>query len=141
MDSYSIDSERIFANGYSGGGETMSTVMGMEPGLFTRYLHCSSQWDGDLNVLVEAKTPVYLVIGENDEYYGSASTIATYQNIIGLYRNQGLSEDEINSLVTLDVKSHDYFSSQGISNQHGGGGQLFARDHHIMGWLFKFKGV
>lgn len=137
MDRYNIDSERVFANGYSGGGETMSTAMGMEPGLFTRYLHCSSQWDGDLNALVEARTPVYLVIGENDEYYGSASTIDTYQEIVGLYRNQGLSEDEIDSLVTLDVKSHNYFSSQGIGNEHGGGGQLFARDHYIMGWLFK----
>lgn len=30
---------------------------------------------------------------------------------------------------------HDYFTKQGISNKHGGGGS-FALDEEIMGWLF-----
>lgn len=136
IENFNIDKDRVFANGYSGGGETMSTAMGLEPGLFTRYLHCSSQWDGDLDALVDAKTPVYLVIGENDEYYGSPSTINTYNEIVNLYHDDGLSDDEIDSLIVLDVKSHGYFSSQGINNEHGGGARLFASDSNIMGWLF-----
>ncbi len=139
INDFNIDSNRIFANGYSGGGETMSTVMGMEPELFTRYLHCSSQWDGDLVTFSKARTPVCLAIGKNDEYYGSSSTISTYQKIVNLYLEQGLSETEITSLVTLDVKEHDYFSSHGIENEHGGGGRLFASDSSIMGWLFQKK--
>ena len=136
LDNLNIDEDRVFANGYSGGGETMSTTMGIEPTLFTRYLHCSSRWDGDLEALVESETPVYLVIGENDEYYGSKSTIETYNDIVELYRAEGLTEEKISSLVVLDVKNRDYFASQGMSNEHGGGGKLFASDPEIMGWLF-----
>ena len=40
---YNIDQERVYAEGYSGGGETMSQVMGMRPDLFTAYLQCFSQ--------------------------------------------------------------------------------------------------
>lgn len=137
LENYNIDRDRVYANGYSGGGETMSLVMGIEPELFTRYLHCSSRWDGDLNTLVDSRVPVYLVIGENDEYYGSESTIETYNTIVQLYEEDGLDNNTISSLVTLDVKEHDYFTSQGINNEHGGGGQLFSRDETIMGWLFQ----
>lgn len=38
-------------------------------------------------------------------------------------------------LLVLDVKEHEYFTDQGMSNEHGGGG-LFAYDEEIMGWLF-----
>lgn len=46
LDTYNIDRSRVYAEGYSGGGETMSRVMGMQPELYTAYLQCSSQWDG-----------------------------------------------------------------------------------------------
>ena len=136
LDSYNIDRNRVYANGYSGGGETMSGAMGIEPSLFSAYLHCSSTWDGDLNVLVDSETPVYIVIGENDEYYGSEPSIETYNQIVSLYERKGLSHDRINELVVLDVKNSEYFTSQGMNNQHGGGGYLFSRDSEIMGWLF-----
>ena len=137
LDHYHIDPKRVFAEGYSGGGETMSTAMGIEPGIFTRYLHCSSQWDGDLGVLTKSQTPVYLVVGERDEYYGSSPTISTYHQIRSLYEEKGLDEDAISKLVTLDVKGNEYFSSKAVTNQHGGGGYLFCRDEQIMTWLFQ----
>lgn len=136
LGNYNIDRNRVYANGYSGGGETMSGAMGIEPSLFGAYLHCSSIWDGDLNVLVDSETPVYIVIGENDEYYGSEPSIETYNQIVSLYERKGLSQDRINELVVLDVKNSEYFTSQGMNNQHGGGGYLFSRDSEIMGWLF-----
>ena len=43
----------------------MSRVMGKRPELFTAYLQCSSQWDG------------------------------AYENLYGLYREAGLSDEEI----------------------------------------------
>ena len=70
LNHYNIDSDRVYANGYSGGGETMSLALEKAPELFTAYLHCSSRWDGDFAPVVENRLPVYLVIGENDEYYG-----------------------------------------------------------------------
>ena len=135
LDAYNIDPEQVYAEGYSGGGETMSRVMGMRPELFTAYLQCSSQWDGDYAPVVQARVPVYFVIGESDEYYGPEPTQEAYDQFRALYREDGLSEEEIGDLLVLDIKDADYFRAGGAPNQHGGG-NLFARDPEIMGWLF-----
>ena len=132
---YNIDPEKVYAEGYSGGGETMSQVMGMRPELFTAYLQCSSQWDGAYEPVVESRTPVYLAVGESDEYYGFGPSEEAYENLYELYRQEGLSDEEIRELLVLDVKDADWFESRGWTNQHGGGG-LFASDEEIMGWLF-----
>lgn len=133
---YNIDQERVYAEGYSGGGETMSQVMGMRPDLFTAYLQCSSQWDGAYEPVVEARVPVYFVIGESDEYYGSGPSQEAYDSLRELYEQAGLSQAEIDQLLVLDIKDADYFRDGGAPNQHGGG-NLFAQDPEIMGWLFK----
>ena len=109
---YNIDSERVYAEGYSGGGETLSLVLEKRPELFAAGLLCSSQWDGEFEPLVRSRTPVYQS-----------------------YRDEGLSEEEIDGLLVLDVKAAEYFTDRGITVQHGGGG-LFAQDEEIMGWLF-----
>lgn len=133
--SYNIDEDHVYAEGYSGGGETMSLVMGKRPDLFTAYLHCSSQWDGAYEPVAESRTPVYLVVGESDEYYGSGPSEEAYRNLYDLYRQEGLTDEEISGLLVLDVKDADYFESRGVTVQHGGG-NLFAEDEEIMGWLF-----
>lgn len=130
-----IDPARVYIEGYSGGGETLSLALGMRPELYAAALHCSSQWDGDLAPVAEKRTPVYFAIGEDDEYYTSAPAKEACAQLRALYAAQGLAQDEIDALVVLDVKDADYFARQGVSNQHGGGG-LFARDEAIMGWLF-----
>lgn len=116
-------------------GETMSLVMEKRPELFTAYLQCSSQWDGDYEPVAESRTPVYLAVGESDEYYGQEPSREAYENLYDLYREKGLSDEEIGELLVLDVKDAEYFESRGMTNQHGGGG-LFAEDEDIMGWLF-----
>lgn len=136
LDTYNIDRDRVYAEGYSGGGETMSRVMGMRPELFTAYLQCSSQWDGGYDAVVKSRTPVYFAIGENDEYYGSEPSVRAYNAIHKLYEDEGLSDSEIDELLVLDVKPTSYFTDNGISNQHGYGGYLFVRDENTMGWLF-----
>lgn len=135
LEIYNIDPDRVYLEGYSGGGETGSLVMGMRPELYTAYLMVSSQWDGDLEVLAQAKTPVYLVTGEQDSYYGSDSMKNAADELRTLYEQQGLSEEEINRLLVLDVKPQSYFADRGISDQHGGG-MAIAKDEAIMGWLF-----
>ena len=135
LEAYNIDPDQVYANGYSGGGETMSRVLGMRPDLFTAYLHCSSQWDGSYEPVAEARVPVYLVVGEGDEYYGAGPTREAYDQLRALYQEAGLSEEEIGRLLVLDIKDADYFRAGGAPNQHGGG-NLFARDPEIMGWLF-----
>ena len=135
LDHYNIDRERVYAEGYSGGGETMSRVMGMQPDLFTAYLQCSSQWDGAYEPVVEARVPVYFVIGEGDEYYSAEPSREAYNRLHDLYTAAGLTEEEIGRLLVLDIKDADYFREGGAPSQHGGG-NLFAGDPEIMGWLF-----
>lgn len=133
---YRIDPTKVYINGYSGGGETLSIVLGKRPELFTAALMCSSQWDGTYQPVVSAKTPVYFVIGEDDEYYGSQPFRNAYKKLYELYKKQGLSEKQIKDLLVLDVKDSAYFAGTGIAYQHGGG-YLFCRDAEIMGWLFR----
>ena len=136
INTYNIDTTKVYAEGYSGGGETLSRVMGMRPDLYTAYLQCSSQWDGAYDAVVESQTPVYFVIGENDEYYGSEPSRNAYNEIHKRYEEQGLSDEEIDRLLVLDIKPTSYFTSQNVQNQHGGGGALFSHDDDIMRWLF-----
>ncbi len=135
LDHYRIDPSKVYINGYSGGGETLSLVLAKKPELYTAALMCSSKWDGAYEPVVEAKTPVYFVIGENDEYYGSSPFKEAYQKLHDLYEKQGLSETDIDKLVVLDVKGKDYFEGTPVTYQHGGG-YLFCRDKEIMEWLF-----
>lgn len=135
LENYNIDRSKVYANGFSGGGETMSIVVGKRPDLFTAYLQASSKWDGEFKPVAEQRLPVYFAIGENDEYYGSEPTKSAYDTLYALYEKQGLSKEEIDKLLVLDIKEHSYFTGRGMSNEHGGGG-LFAYDSDIMGWLF-----
>lgn len=136
LDHYNIDRKQVYISGYSGGGETLSLVLDSRPELYAAALMCSSRWDGGYETVVESQTPVYFVIGELDEYYGSEPFAGAYQEIRSRYEEEGLSEGEISSLVVLDIKPASYFTEAGVTNQHGGGGSLFCRDSEIMGWLF-----
>lgn len=68
LEAYNIDRTKVYGNGFSGGGETMSLVMGKRPDLFTAYLQVSSQWDGEYEPVVRQRLPIYFAIGRNDEY-------------------------------------------------------------------------
>lgn len=89
----------------------------------------------NLRKVAEEKTPIYFVIGEDDEYYGSEPAKKAFKDLCSFYKRKGLGRETINRLAVLDVKSAGYFSSGGVSYQHGGG-NLFAEDKDIMGWLF-----
>ncbi len=135
LEHYNIDRKKVYLHGFSGGGETGSLVMGKRPELFSAYLMTSSKWNGDLRVLANARTPVYMAIGEDDSYYGSDCLKQAYSDLYALYEAQGLSADEIRKLLILDVKEQEYFTKRGFTHQHGGG-MAFAEDESIMGWLF-----
>ncbi len=117
------------------GGETGSLVMEIAPELYTAFLHCSSKWDGDLEPLTEAMTPVYLATGIEDSYYGSSSVRETYEKLREMYEEKGLSEKQIEQLVVLDLKYQDWFDERNISDQHAAGA-YFAHEEGIMSWLF-----
>ena len=86
--------------------------------------------------MAQSRVPVRMVVGEADEYYGSAPARRAAKRLRGIYRQQGLAESDIDGLVVLDVKPTDYFAAGGVTNQYGQCGALFCRDPEIMGWLF-----
>ena len=83
--SYDVDTSRVYLEGFSGGGETGSLVMGMKPGLYTAFLAVSTRWDGDLEVLADSRTPVYLAVGEDDSYYGSGPLKRAYDELVDIF--------------------------------------------------------
>lgn len=135
IDNYAIDTNRIYLHGYSGGGETGSYMMGKEPELFAGVLLNSTQWDSDIDKLVNAETPLRLAVGEDDSYYGSEPLKEAYQNIHDAYVKKGLSEEEIDKILVLDVKQRQWFTERGYSDEHDGG-NAFAKDEETMQWLF-----
>ena len=58
-----------------------------------------------------------------------------YAKLHDLYEQQGLSDEEINELIVLNVKDQEYFSQRGHGDQLGGG-MAFAKDEEVMGCLF-----
>lgn len=101
----------------------------------------ASQWDGDLEALSASRTPVYMIIGEDDSYYGSDSLRGAYHTLVELYRSKGLSEHEISELVVLNVKDAAWFASKGYTDQHAGA-IAFSEEPGLLEWFFsKTKGV
>lgn len=139
LKNYAVDEQRVYAAGYSAGGETMSQAVSLRPDLYAAYLHGASQWDGDYESVAQNRVAVYIFIAENDEYYGSEKAIDAYNNLMAAYQNEGLSDDEINRLLRLEVPDNDYFAERGIySNYHGGGNVLFD-DETILNWIIQHK--
>lgn len=78
---YAVDTNRVYATGYSAGGETMSRAVAMRPDLYAAYLHGASQWDGDFTPVAENGVAVYIFMAENDEYYGSERAREAYNGL------------------------------------------------------------
>lgn len=129
---YNID--KTYIEGYSGGGETLSLVLDSNPELYDAALMVSSQWDGGYDRVANERVPLYFFIGRDDDYYGSDSFRETYQELYDRYQETGLSDDEIDEILVLDVRDRDYFDSHGVSSEHAGGG-LVAHEKDVMNWL------
>ena len=131
---YNIDLSKVYISGYSRGGRVMSVILTKRPDLYSAALDISSKWEGDEAVIVKNRLPIYFVIGENDESFGSDPFRETYEKIISLYEQEGLTPEEAEKLTVLDIKDSDYFSFGDYDSQHLGA-DLFAFDDNVMNWL------
>lgn len=136
IENFAVDESRIYAAGYSAGGETMSQAVSLRPDLYAAYIHGASQWDGEYEPLAEEGVAVYIFMGENDEYYGSQKAQAAYDNLRAAYEKAGYSKTEIDALLRLEIPDNAYFNAMGIYNYHGGGSILFDRED-IQNWILK----
>ena len=93
INSFAVDTSRVYAAGYSAGGETMSRAVAMRPDLYAAYLHGASQWDGS-----------YAPIAENvQEKYGfkvHTAYIAEVKRMVGL--------DMHNAPNAVEQRKHEY---------------------------------
>ena len=111
LSNFSVDSDRVYAAGYSAGGETMSRVVSMRPDLYAAYLHGASQWDGTYSPLAAHQVAIYIFMGENDEYYGSEKARDAYNGLLAAYREAGLAETEIDALLHLNIPDNAWFNA------------------------------
>lgn len=131
---FSVDKSRVYAAGYSAGGETMSQAVSMRPDLYAAYLHGASQWDGVYEPIAQNDVVVYIFMAENDEYYGSAKARSAYEGLQRAWREKGYTDEQISELLALEIPDNEYFNSRGIYNYHGGGNILF-NDENILNWI------
>lgn len=136
LQNFSVDKSRVYATGYSAGGETMSQAVSMRPDLYAAYLHGASQWDGSYAPVAEHSVAVYIFMAEHDEYYGSQKARDAYDALQEAYRAMGWSAAQMDDLLVLDIPPDAYFNNLGIYNYHGGGNVMY-EDESIVNWILK----
>ena len=134
LDNFPVDCGRVYATGYSAGGETMSQAVSMRPDLYAAYLHGASRWDGAFEPVAENGVAVYIFMAENDEYYGSQKARDAYQGLYDAYQSIGWTQTQIDEVLQIEIPDNEYFNSRGICNYHGGGNVLF-EDQSILQWI------
>ena len=136
IEHFAVDTSRVYAAGYSAGGETMSLAVSLRPDLYAAYIHGASQWDGSYESVAENRVGVYIFMAENDEYYGSQKARDAYGHLLAAYRESGLPDAEIKGLLQLQIPDNAWFNQRGVYNYHGGGSILFDEES-ILGWVLK----
>lgn len=138
IDNFSVDQTRIYAAGYSAGGETMSQAVSMRPDLYAAYLHAASEWDGTYEPVAQNDVAVYIFMAENDEYYGSEKARSAYSSLQKAYRKKGYIDKQIDKRLILEIPDNEYFNNRGIYNYHGGGSIVFD-DETVLNWILSHQ--
>lgn len=132
---YAVDTNRVYATGYSAGGETMSRAVAMRPDLYAAYLHGASQWDGDFTPVAENGVAVYIFMAENDEYYGSELAREAYNGLHQAYVEAGWSGEDIANVLQMQTPDNAWFAEQGISGNYHGGATVVYEQTDILEWV------
>lgn len=131
---YAVDPARVYALGYSAGGETMSQVLNSRSELFAAYVHVSSRWNGGFDDIVRNRTPVFMFMAQSDGYYGSDQVRADYASLVDSYAAAGLSPSAIENLAVMRIPDDQYFIEQGIDDFHAGG-MTASEDEQVIRWV------
>lgn len=134
IDHFSVDTSRVYAAGYSAGGETMSQAVALRPDLYAAYLHGASQWDGSYAPIAENSVAIYIYMADGDEYYGSAKARSAYENLHEAYENVGWSDTDIDKVLRIETPDNAFFNEKGIYNYHGGANVVFD-DPDNLNWV------
>lgn len=144
IENFAVDTSRIYAAGYSAGGETMSQAVALRPDLYTAYLHGASQWDGTYAPLAENRVAVYIYMAEGDEYYGVQKAHDAYESLHDAYAAAGMSEEEIDAILKLETPSDEYFAQLGMIGNYHGAANIVFDDAEVINWIIsksKYRGA
>lgn len=132
---FSVDESRVYAAGYSAGGETMSRAVSMRPDLYAAYLHGASQWDGQYAPVAENGVAVHIFMAEGDEYYGSQRAREAYDGLRLVYQEAGWSEEETERVLQLQTPGPDWFAERGVTGNYHGGGNVVFEEASVLDWI------
>ena len=132
---FSVDQNRVYAAGYSAGGETMSQAVSMRPDLYAAYLHGASQWDGDYTPIAENGVAVYIFMAEHDEYYGAERAWDAYNSLRDAYIEAGWSEEQISEVLQIQTPDDEWFARRGVTGNYHGGGNVVFEEEDVLSWV------
>lgn len=132
---FAVDTDRIYAAGYSAGGGTMSQAVSMRPDLYAAYLHAASQWDGDYSPVAENEVAIYIYMAEGDEYYGPARAREAFDNLRAAYEARDYSAEEIDEHLRLTLPDAAYFAERGITGNYHGAANIVFDDQQVISWI------
>ena len=134
IDHFSVDTSRVYAAGYSAGGETMSQAVAMRPDLYAAYLHGASQWDGGFAPIAENGVAVYIYMAQGDEYYGVQKVRDAYNGLHDGYAAAGLTDEQIDTVLQMQTPDNAFFDAQGLHVYHAAANVVFD-DADILNWI------
>ena len=132
---FSVEESRVYAAGYSAGGETMSQAVSMRPDLYAAYLHGAAQWDGTFAPIAENGLAVYIFMAEEDEYYGPQRALDAYNGLYDAYVSMGWSEESIQTVLQIQTPDKDWFAERGVTSNYHGGGNVVFQETSILNWI------
>lgn len=135
IQNFAVDEGRVYAAGYSAGGETMSQAVALRPDLYAAYLHGASQWDGAYGPVAEEQVAVYIFMAASDEYYGPQKARDAYDGLYAAYQERGLSDGEIQTLLQVETPDNAWFRTRGIQGNYHGGGNVLFDEQRILDWI------
>lgn len=131
---FAVDTARIYAAGYSAGGETMSRAVAMRPDLYAAYLHGASQWDGGFAPIAENGVEVYIYMAQGDEYYGVQKARDAYNGLHDAYAAAGWTDEQIDTVLQMQTPDNAFFDVQGLHVYHAAANVVFD-DADILNWI------
>ena len=135
LGNFAVDADRVYAAGYSAGGETLSQAVALRPDLYAAYLHAASQWDGAFAPVAESGVAVYIFMAEGDEYYGPERAREAYDGLRSAYLDAGWAQEEIDAVLQIQTPDADWFAQRGVAGNYHGGGKGEFDETAILEWI------
>ncbi len=109
-----MDTSRVYAAGYSAGGETMSRAVAIRPETcMPPYLHGASQWDGSYHPLRKIVWRLYLLRPTATSITAAAGPAHLRKISTKPFENAGWSDADIDRVLRIETPDNAFFNEKG----------------------------